>query len=148
MSNVFNTTFEISLRVLLTLEAAPRKWQSANRIAAADFIATYGKDFGIADENLHGENSYKYSEFTLRCERTREALKLLTARQRVDVEIATDSFVFTLSRIGSEYCANLEGSYADEYRELASRVEVLTANLSEREVMSLISKKSVSSIRE
>ena len=83
MNNIFNTSFEISLRVLLTLESAPLQWWTADLIAASDFITVYSGDFDIASENLHGVNSFKYSEFALRREMVKEALKALVARKPV-----------------------------------------------------------------
>ena len=56
MTNVFNTTFELSLRVLLTLDSSNNSPRTVDIITALDFITVYGKDFGISDENLHGDN--------------------------------------------------------------------------------------------
>jgi hypothetical protein len=147
MNNVFNTVFEVSLRVLLTLEAAPREWLSSERIAASDFITVYGKDFNVADTNLHGDNSYRYSEFALRRELVRESFKSLTARPLVDVTTTQDGFAYTLSPLGGECCSDLSGNYADEYKEAAENVRVLTAAMSEREIIGLINSNSVFSIR-
>ena len=47
MTNVFNTTFELSLRVLLALESSIDRPQTVDMITAIDFITVYGKDFGI-----------------------------------------------------------------------------------------------------
>ena len=137
MTSIFNTTFEISLRLLLTLEASPREWLSADRIAAIDFITVYSKDFGLADENLHGENNYRYSEFSLRRELVKESLKSLVARGLVHVQATTDGFVYALGKHGGEYCAELESGYATNYRDLATAVKQFTENKPERELLSL-----------
>jgi hypothetical protein len=147
MSNVFNTVFEVSLRVLLTLEAAPREWLSSDRIAAADFICTYGKDFGVTDGNLHGDNSYRYSEFARRRGSTREALKSLVAKRLADVTATAEGFAYSLSKDGGDYCTELECSYADEYRELAQAVKTLTADMTERDMITLIHGRSLSSVQ-
>ena len=114
MSNVWGTSFEVSLRVLLTLEASPRDWLTSDRIAAADFITVYGKDFGIAGENLHGDNSYKYSELALRRELIKEALKASVFRRFVDVKSTPDGFVYALGKLGGDFCADFESGYAEE----------------------------------
>jgi hypothetical protein len=148
MSNdVYNTIFEVSLRVLMTLEASPRDWLSADRITAADFICTYGKDFGVTDSNLHGDNSYRYSEFALRREITKEALKSLVSRRLADVTATAEGFAYALSRDGGEYCAELVCGYSDEYRELAQAVKALTAGMTERDVIALIHGRSLSSVQ-
>ena len=51
MNNLFNTQFEISLRALLMLEAAGEQWETADMLAAEDFITVYGRDFDISDVN-------------------------------------------------------------------------------------------------
>ena len=147
MSNIFNTTFEISLRVLLILESTPREWISSDRIAATDFITVYGKDFGITSENLHGENNYRYSEFTLRRGLVKEALKSLVFRDLVHVQNTSDGLAYTLAKDGGEYSAKLEGEYARIYREFTLAVNQFTANKTERDLLSLINRYSLSAMR-
>jgi len=147
MSDVFNTPFEVSLRVLLVLEASPREWFSADWIAAADFITIYGKDFGIVDENLHGENNYRYSEFALRRELIREALKSLASRNLIHVRATSNGFAYALSKSGGEYCAEFESEYAQNYRDMAAIVRQFANSKSEREILSLINRYSVSALQ-
>jgi hypothetical protein len=61
MAEIFNSIFELSLRALLVMKNAQRPL-TEEEVVIADFIAVYGTDFGIADVNLHGDNSYKYCE--------------------------------------------------------------------------------------
>ncbi len=147
MNNIFNTSFEISLRVLLTLESAPLQWWTADLIAASDFITVYSGDFDIATENLHGVNSFKYSEFALRREMVKEALKALVARKLTDVKLGQDGFVYTLSKSGGDYCGKIESSYAQSYRELAAIVRESFADKTDREILRLINRNSISSLR-
>jgi hypothetical protein len=147
MKNIFNTPFEVSLRVLLTLEAAPRQWLSADWIAASDFFTVYGGDFGITDNNLHGDNHYKYSEFALRREIVRESLKDLVSRRLADVRSTSDGFVYALAKLGGEYIAEIESGYAHNYRIVAEAVRNYMSGKSEREVLNLINRHSVTSLR-
>ena len=147
MDNIFNTPFEVSLRVLLTLEASSREWVSSDWIAAADFITVYCKDFGLADNNLHGENAYKYSEFALRRDLVRKALKSLVSRRLVHVKAASNGFVYALSKPGGEYCAGFESEYAQSYRESAAITKQFLNEKSEREILSLINRHSVLSLQ-
>lgn len=147
MTKMFNTTFEISLRILLVLESAPLQWWTADRIAAYDFITVYSGDFGIADENLHGENRYKYSEFALRRELVKDALKALVSRQLADVESTKDGFMYTLGKLGGDLCAELYSGYAEIYRELVKEVYKRMFGKSDREVTGLINRYSISSLR-
>ncbi len=67
MNNIFNTSFEVSLRILIILNTVQTRL-SIDRITALDFIAIYGKDFGVSEYNLHGDNDYRFSEYRLYAE--------------------------------------------------------------------------------
>ena len=51
MSEIFNSSLEISLRMLIILNTV-RSRLSVDRIAALDFISIYGKDFGVSEYNF------------------------------------------------------------------------------------------------
>ena len=80
MTELFNTPFETSLRVLLLLETEARTDFSINMIACVDFAALYGKSFDISEMNLHGDNLFKFSEFATRKELTRDGMAFLVRR--------------------------------------------------------------------
>ena len=65
MPRVFNSTFENALRIVLLLDAFGTP-QNTDMLYATDFIVVYGKTFGLADEDLNGDNQYKFSEFVSR----------------------------------------------------------------------------------
>jgi hypothetical protein len=64
MDKVFDTVFETSLRVLLTLDATTGNAYTIDRIAVADFLTVYNHEFGLSNSNLHGENVFRFSEYT------------------------------------------------------------------------------------
>jgi len=147
MSNVFNTAFELSLRVLLTLETSEGGRLSADKIAALDFITTYGLEFGIADENLHGENDYKFGEFALRRELVKEALRLLVLDAFVVVEDTDGGFAYSISKRGKKYTEKFGNEYAHIYRALSIKASKYLTGLSEREALRRINDKSLLSLQ-
>ena len=58
MGTVFNSTFEVSLRLLLLLSESGDKGLSIDRIATYEFITIYSRYFGLSDKVLHGENEF------------------------------------------------------------------------------------------
>ena len=82
MTGVFNTSFEVSLRILIILHIAKTRL-SVDRITALDFIAIYGRDFGASDFNLHGNNEYRFGEYTAKREIIMQAVKELVLRAYV-----------------------------------------------------------------
>ena len=77
MNSVYNSVHEIKIRILLLLECSTKEYVSADTIAGLDFITVYGKEFGVSNYNLHGDNRYKYSELPSRREVVRMALNIL-----------------------------------------------------------------------
>ena len=74
---VFNTVFEMELRIMLLMSSVPELFFSSTRILAFDFINCYAKVFGIALENLHGNNDFMYAEMAGRRSLITEAIKKL-----------------------------------------------------------------------
>ena len=64
MTKLFNGTFETLLRVLLILSVKGRI--TIDRILEYEFMATYGREFGISEENLHGNNNFNFAEISIR----------------------------------------------------------------------------------
>ena len=148
MSNIFNTPFETSLRVLLTLEAAGEQSETSDMIAAADFITIYGRDFSMADENLHGDNNFKFSEFALLRELVNKAVKRLVVDGLINVSSKNNNgFSYSINRKGLDYCAMFRNDYAETYRHIAQQARTYMMNKSERETLVLINQLSVTSLQ-
>ena len=115
MSNLFNTTFENSLRVLLVLAADAKKPKTADMIAAVDFLTIYGGTLGLTDTNLHGENPFSFSEFTSRRELVFDAVKELVVKGLVTAEKCQTGFCYKISPIGMNVVSSLDSDFATEY---------------------------------
>ena len=57
-NDLFNSTFEMGLRIATLLCVDDKRSYSVTRILALDFIACYANTFGFSDKNLHGDNPY------------------------------------------------------------------------------------------
>lgn len=147
IENVFNTPFEISLRVLLTLTVNETQTKTADMIAAADFITVYGQAFGLADENLNGDNAFNFSEFASRRELVQKALRLLVLDGLVIVSKKRDGFRYRISSSGKAYRDRFNNDYADEYFATARAVNELIGTKSEKEILKLINRQSAMSLQ-
>jgi transposase len=147
MNSVFNTTFEISLRTLIMLEIADEQPETADMIAAADFITLYGRDFGISQINLHGDSSYKFSEFAQCRELVNMAVKLLVKKGLINVSLTKNGFSYSINQRGLSYCTRLKSDYADTYRCLAIQTRKYIADRSEARVFTLINRQAISSLQ-
>lgn len=99
-STILGSQFESSLRVLLLLDELHNKYLDEMQIACIDFIAIYGADFMILDENLHGNGLFRFSEFSAKSE-----LIALSIKQLVLDGLVT----FTANQNGYSYSINSNG---------------------------------------
>ena len=54
MNSIFNSPFELSLRILILMKTRNSR-VTVDWLSCLDFVTTYGKDFGVSEFNLHGD---------------------------------------------------------------------------------------------
>lgn len=133
MNDVFNTPFEVSLRILIILNTAQTRL-SVDRITALDFIAIYGKDFGVSEYNLHGDNNYRFSEYTSKREIVSQAIKELVLSDYIIPHCNKSGFNYSISRNGVPVCKSLNDEYADNFTEIVKKANALFSNYSDRQL--------------
>ena len=116
-NNLFNSPFEMMLRVLLLLSQDKENYYSVDRIVLLDFISCYAADFQLPYSNLHGTKKYKLGEIASRRQLVQVAVKLIVTRGLIDVKVEK-GYWFSISDLGFNYANKLESSYATEYREI------------------------------
>lgn len=142
MKHLFNTSFEASLHVLilLGLYEAP---VSVDMITYMDFITVYSKSFDIGNENLNGENNYKYGELSSKRRMIKSALKRLVLDGMVKAEITADGLQYSITEFGRQYEETLDSDYAVRYRNEASIVITEMLGMNEQEINTLLKDKSL-----
>lgn len=114
--NVLGSVFEVSLRILLMLNEIKNIELDELRIGTIDFIAIYAADFGLLDENLHGDGNYRFSEYPARKELVSSAIKELALNNDILFSPSKQGFLYKVSPSGQAICNKLTSIYADEYR--------------------------------
>ena len=147
MGTVFNSTFEVSLRLLLLLNESDNAGLSIDRIAEYDFITIYSKYFELSDKVLHGENEFGYSEIASRRNKAQSAIKEMVLDGLVQVIRSEEGFKYRIAENGKRVVSNLVSEYATAYRELAKLTVKKFGKKTEAEIMDVISKASVQSLR-
>ena len=120
-TKLFNSTFEMELRILLLLSESSSSQYTVDRIVALDFITCYSADFSLPYGNLHGENSYKFGEMSNRRISTQEAIKQLVTKGFITVAV-DKGYYFSISKQGQNYAKMLKSAYAKDYRTIAKAV--------------------------
>jgi len=117
-SNLFNSTFEVELRILSLLNSGRKMAMSLDRIVSLDFIVCYAGCFQLPYMNLHGDNEYMYGELSNRKYLANDAIKDLVVQGLVDVTI-DNGYIFSISATGRKYIKKLRSEYASDYKEIA-----------------------------
>lgn len=144
---VFNTPFEVSLRLLQAFSIAAEKWLSADMVAVIDFIAIYSDSFGLDVANLNGNSGFKFSEYAARRMIVREAIKQLVLDEYLEVTGAEAGYVYRISKEGLHYARRFKTSYARRYRIAVRAASEHIAGMSEKEAVSLINKTAINALR-
>lgn len=134
MNDVFNSSFEVSLRMLIILNTVSGRL-SIERITALDFIAIYGKDFGVSEYNLHGDNDYRFSEYTAKRKIVSQALKELVLRGYITPHCNKSGFNYSISKIGKMFCEALNDRYAEDFTDIVKKTNLQFLGYSDRKLI-------------
>lgn len=113
---LLGSPFEMSLRILLMMNELGAIPLDEQQMGAIDFIAVYGADFGILDENLHGYGSYRFSEFPARKALVSSAVKILVLDDCLNFSPRERGFLYEITESGKRRCETLKDTYAEEYK--------------------------------
>lgn len=106
-----------------------------------DFVSTYGKYFGISENNLHGDNEFGLQEFSLRRELMNDAIRQAVLKGLVEIVENQDGFSYKLSTNGTRVYSEISKSmYALEYFENAKKAKNIVA-VSNKEFMEIVDNK-------
>jgi hypothetical protein len=143
MTELFNTPFETSLRVLLTLRVFGEA-MTLDKIAAADFMTIYARDFSLASYNLNGDNSLSFSEVASKRVLVGKAIKQLVLNRLVSAVQNRSGFTYEITAQGAHICDELTSDYTDEYIVMSQAVCKYIEGKSEVEILAEINKRALS----
>ena len=144
--SIFNSSFEIELRVLLLLSAARKKAFAIERIVALDFIICYAANFQMPYLNLQGDNQYMFAELASRRERIRDAIKSLVTQGLIEVSL-DQGYVFNITDEGNSFVRKLKSEYAVQYKKIAADAIKQFKSYSDLNLDRMINESAVKSVR-
>lgn len=115
---------------------------SEDQLIAFDFMTVYSHEFIADGHSLHGDNGFKYSEFSARKEAVSDAIKALVRQGLLKVDLK-DGFRYSATDSGIQCYNGMESSYALEYREQLGLILQQYSNYSESELQKLIRMKAI-----
>lgn len=144
--SVFNSTFEIELRILLLLSAARKRAYALERIVALDFITCYAGNFQMPYLNPQGDNQFMFAELASRRERIRDAIKSLVTQGLIDVSL-DQGYTFSISDAGNVFVRKLKSEYAVQYKKIAADAIKQFKSYSDLELDRMINDSAVKAVR-
>lgn len=142
MIQIFNNEFEISMRILLVLKTY-NKPLDIDMLTSIDLLNTYGKDFGLTDTNLHGDNSSSFAELTKRRELVINSCKSLVLKNLISPKTTPEGFKYIINNNGLNFCNEMTSDYSKEYCTEAKKIKSIISNKTESQIISYINKKSI-----
>lgn len=147
MNKIFNSPFEAGLRSLLVLYTIHPQTATVDRITAYDFITIYSSDFGITDQNLHGNNHFNFSELASKRNNCDQGLKEFALNGLISVHRNNHGFTYGINNTGKTYVESLSSDYAQQYLEIIMLVHDKFANTSDEDLLRLINQKAIEELR-
>ena len=145
-STLLGSEFESSLRVLLLLDELRDMSLDESQIACIDFIAIYGADFMILDENLHGNGLFRFSEFSAKSKLVTLSLKKLVLNGFITFTANKKGYSYSISSEGTQIANELKDTYSDEYRLAVSEVSTTFPSLNASTMQKQIYKTTINSL--
>lgn len=139
MTQIFNTNFEVSRRLLLLLSAFDRDLD-IDVISVLDLIVTYSKNYDLGDENLHGDNKLSFSEITARRQLTSHAIKDLAFKNLIEVIVSPNGFIYKIKKNGIALCKSMTSIYSVEYLREAKKLNEKLSNKTNQEIINYANK--------
>lgn len=112
--SLFNTPEETATRLTLCLPGLSNP-ATIERITTVDLVATYMREFGFGETNLHGDSPFAREEYEARRTRVRDGVKALVVRGLATT--GDGGITFSATEQCEAYGASLHGEYARAYRE-------------------------------
>ena len=135
------------MRILLVLYAIKPRGATIDRITAYDFMSTYGRDFGITDFNLHGNNTFNFSELPSKRSLINKGIIDAALDGMIVVNQASSGFQYKLSRTGIAFVESLNTNYSQLYLETLSKVHQVYSRKSDAVIMKEINTKAITTLR-
>lgn len=134
MNNIFNTTSEVAMQCLITINSLNKKSLSLDRLWLINFLSLYAKDFKFNDSNLYGDSIYSSVQLTVRYEKVKKAILLLISKHLIELDGGKITKI-SITQKGQELVENLNSGFASSYKVVTSSIYNAVKNMSDLELL-------------
>ena len=118
-TKIFNTEFEVSMRLLLLLYST-NTGLDEGKILYLDFFTIYAKNYKLGDDNINGDSKYMLNEFTAQRRLIKESIKVLVLEGLIDVNNTKEGFIYKINNKGKSFCESMTSDYSKKYKKQAT----------------------------
>ena len=112
---IFNSEFEVSMRVLLLL-AKFKDGLDKDKIMYLDFFTIYAKNYNLGEENINGNSSFMINDLSLQPLLYENAIKELVLDGLINVRNTNEGFYYQINNDGTLLCDSMSSNYAEIYK--------------------------------
>ena len=110
MNRIYNSNFEIAIRILLILRAIPSKQSSIHRLMILDHLALNTFDIG-GPASLHAPVPNRGVQVYSRKELIQSSIELLVSKELLEVKPTPRGINYLISDFGIQYLTYFESKY-------------------------------------
>ena len=116
---LFNSEFEVSMRVLLLLDTF-KSSLDLDQIMYLDFFTIFSKNYGLGGENINGDSEYRINSLTMQPDLYKNAIRELVTSGFIMVRSEQDGFRYRINESGQKLCKSMTSDYSVQYKNNAA----------------------------
>lgn len=117
---LFNTEFEVSMRILILLKEYA-DWIDVEKIIYFDFFTIYSKNYEITGENINGDSKFMLNDFTIQRKLFKDSVKELINYGLLLVKVS-DGYFYKINNSGVDLVNQMNTDYSQNYSQNAKLV--------------------------
>ena len=132
-TKIFNTEFEVSMRLLLLLYSL-NAGLDEEKILYLDFFTIYAKNYKLGEDNINGDSKFMLNEFTAQRKLIKESIKVLVLEGLIDVNNTKEGFIYKINNKGRSFCESMTSDYSKKYKKQATITREWFLNKTTKEI--------------
>lgn len=134
MNNIFDTTSEVAMQCLITINCLNKKSLSLDRLWLINFLSLYAKDFKFSEINLYGDSIYSSVQLTVRHEKVKRAILLLVSKHLIKLDERKIGKI-SITQKGQDLVEKLNSDFASSYKVVTNSIYNTLKNMSDLELL-------------
>lgn len=142
MMQIYNTSLEIGLRLLVVLSIDPNNKYEIDRLVYYDYFILYPSDYEVIknSKDIQAKTPYRSGEILIKRHLIVSALSLLLSRGLIDIEYHDDGKYYKANKLTSLFLGYFNSNYYFTLKQNANNVVHILGKKSCKEIDDYITK--------